>query len=107
MKPKTFGIFIAPMLKEGEANAISTQSLMLRTGLSERQLRQQIFNERAAEQPILSRKGNGGGYYLPEKPEEAAAFAKFMEKEAKSHYVSTAAARRIAQQCKGQVEIGL
>lgn len=57
---------ISSILMRGEENAISTAKLMEFTGLSRRQLQEQIQFERSPDNMILSRSNRGGGYFLPD-----------------------------------------
>lgn len=56
---------ISEILNRGQENAIPKMQLMKYYGLTERELYSQIERERLAGIPILSRKNEGGGFYLP------------------------------------------
>ena len=75
---------IAELLSKGQNNAISTRELCDVTGLCKRDLREQVRRERLAGAVILSRRENGGGYYLPETKEEIQAFINTMGKQGRS-----------------------
>ena len=63
--------FVEALLPQGEANAISTAQLVALTGYrSARELQRQIEAERQHGALILSRSGNGGGYFLPSEGEK-------------------------------------
>lgn len=63
--------FIEGLLPRGENNAIPTAQLVALTGYrSARELQRQIEAERQRGALILSRSGNGGGYFLPSEGEK-------------------------------------
>lgn len=61
---------ISSCLLEGQANGLHLQDLVRITGWTEREVRQQIHQERRQHIPILS--NNRDGYYLPATPPERA-----------------------------------
>lgn len=78
---------IYEILQSGEDNSISMRELSRRLGVSERQIRKQVYNERRAGCPILS---GQSGYYLPDENGEIAkhqitAFCKEQKKHAETH----------------------
>ena len=75
---------IAELLHEGYGNRVSREQLMRETGLSVRDLRQQVRDERLSGILILSTKGPGGGYWLPGNLEEMKAYERWARSEADS-----------------------
>ena len=75
---------VAELLSEGYENRISREQLMRETGLNERDLYQQIANERLNGALILSTKKPGGGYWLPGNLEEMKAYERWARSEADS-----------------------
>ena len=58
--------YVEAFLPRGERNAVSTLQLVALTGYhSARELQKQIEIERGRGALILSRSGNGGGYFMP------------------------------------------
>ncbi len=84
---------IKEYLKKGKENAISRAQLCEITGLSDREVRGAIFEEREAGVLILSDSG-ARGYWLPGSVEELEAYAKQMEKRAKKIFIASRAARK-------------
>ncbi|MBQ8010205.1 MAG: hypothetical protein IJ265_01455 [Oscillospiraceae bacterium] len=61
----------------GKQNAVSTEYLKDVTGLDMRTIRQQIANARMRGAVICSSlRSEGGGYFQPESPEEAAEYVR-------------------------------
>lgn len=66
MKP-----IITDLLNKGKENAININDLAIHfPEASQRNLREQIERERKQGNPILAKKNDGGGYYLPKSEEE-------------------------------------
>ena len=77
---------IYEILYRGEELAISNANLSRRLGISERQVRRQVRNERRAGYPILS---GVNGYYLPsENPEIAKHQYLAFQREQRKHAIS-------------------
>ena len=62
------------ILKPGNQNATSFENLSRYFGLEKRDMLNLIERERRAGVPILSKKNDGGGYFLPETEEEKKAY---------------------------------
>lgn len=91
--------FVEALLPQGEAHAIPTRQLVALCGYrSARELQKQIERERMAGALILSKSGDGGGYYLPDSGEagrrEIAAFVQTVNARAVNSLRTLKAARR-------------
>lgn len=85
---------IYELLYSGEESSISNASLSSRLGISERQVRREVYKERRAGYPILS---GVNGYYLPsENPEIAKHQLIAFQKEQRKHSISHAETAEIA-----------
>ncbi len=63
---------IIDFIPKGRKNAVTTEELKARTGFDVRTIRQHIANARLKGTVICSSlKSEGGGYFLPESPDEA------------------------------------
>ena len=102
---------VAPLLGNGEENAMSTLQLVKRLGLRDsRTLRTLIERERADGVLILSTVRGGGGYYLPSSDpsqarDEIAAFIRTVHARAVNSQRALRAARRALRECEGQERI--
>lgn len=77
---------IYEMLPIGKSKRISSAELVDRIGVKDpRELRKVIHNERAAGKLIASTSDSGGGYYIPDGPDELREFIEYME----GHALST------------------
>lgn len=81
-------------LAEGECNAVTTQYLMDRTGLSRRMLQQAIHELRLSGALICSRTDQGGGYWLAASQTELQAFVGSMDRRGKATFAAASAARK-------------
>ena len=102
--------FVEAFLPQGEANAVCTAQLVALTGYrSSRELQKEIERERAAGALILSRSGDGGGYFLPDTGEagkrEIAAFVRTVNARAVNSLRTLKAARRALAELDGQEEM--
>ncbi len=61
---------VEEVLNRGSNKAISKKHLMNFFNLTERELLAQIMRERLDGAPILAKKNDGGGYYLPANDKE-------------------------------------
>ena len=85
---------IYELLYSGEESSISNANLSRRLGISERQIRREVYKERRAGYPILS---GVNGYYLPsENPEIAKHQLIAFQKEQRKHSISHAETAGIA-----------
>ena len=85
---------IYELLYSGEESSISNANLSRRLGISERQVRREVYKERRAGYPILS---GVNGYYLPsENPEIAKHQWLAFQKEQRKHSISHAETAGIA-----------
>ena len=99
--------FVEALLPQGEAHAIPTRQLVALCGFrSARELQKQIERERMAGALILSKSGDGGGYYLPDSGEagrrEIAAFVRTVNARAVNSLRTLKAARRALKIIEGQ-----
>lgn len=90
--------FIAELLPQGEANAVTTEELLRRSGFTERrEMTKEIERERLAGALILSKCCDGGGYYLPKDgeagTEELRRYCRTLSARAKSTFRVLRAAR--------------
>ena len=101
------GQLVAPLLKYGEENSITTEELLLLTGFhSARELRAQVRRERENGQLILSTVRGNGGYFLPAAGEqgfrEIEAFISTVRSRAVHSLAILSAARRALRNLEGQ-----
>lgn len=94
---------IYEILQRGEESSISNADLSRRLGISERQVRKKVHDERRAGYPILS---GVNGYYLPDDNPEIAqiqikAFQAQQRKAGASHIVTAGTAAEILKQIGG------
>lgn len=61
---------IAEILNRGSNRAIRKDNLMQLFNMTERELLAEIMRERLEGEPILAKKSDGGGFYLPANQEE-------------------------------------
>lgn len=99
--------FVERLLPHGAAHAIPTAALVALCGFrSARELQRQIERERMTGALILSRSGDGGGYYLPDDGEagrrEIAAFVRTVNARAVNSLRTLQTARRALKQLDGQ-----
>lgn len=97
---------IFEQLPYGKNNAIRPIDLANMFGLSERQLRKKILNERMAGYLIMSNCSTGG-YYKPDNEGEILDYISMMEHQAKTRLAASKAARDYLKQMKGQLELNL
>lgn len=102
--------FVEGFLPQGEANAISTAQLVALTGYrSARELQKEIEHERAAGALILSRSGDGGGYFMPSEGEagkrEIAVYVQTLRARAVNTLRTLRTARAALAELDGQEEI--
>lgn len=74
-------IQVSDFLLHGQENAVPRRHLRQLTGLTDRDLRRRIQEERLAGVPILS--DNQNGYFLPENEQELRYFVRSMRSRAK------------------------
>ena len=98
---------IYELLYSGEESSISNADLSRRLGISERQVRKKVHDERRAGYPILS---GVNGYYLPDKDPERAkrqwlAFQRQQRRHAISHSDTAGiAAKELQKLARGTAE---
>lgn len=102
--------FVEALLPQGEAHAVPTSALVALTGYrNARELQKEIERERIAGALILSKSGNGGGYYLPDDGEagrrEIAAFVRTVNARAVNSLRTLKAARRALKIAEGQTNL--
>lgn len=102
--------FVASLLPQGEANALSSRKLVQLTGFrSVRDLQNEIAREREAGALILSTCRNGGGYFLPADGEagqcEISAFVATLQARAINTMRALKTAREALQSLDGQVSL--
>lgn len=93
-------------LPYGKENAVKPINLANMFGLSERQLRKKILNERMAGYLIMSNCSTGG-YYRPNDEKEIMEYIAMMEHQAKTRLAASKAARDYLKQMQGQLELNL
>lgn len=94
-KKQEQNFFVAELLPEGAANAVSTAELLRRTGYrSKRLMTKQIEAERRAGALILSKYDADGGYYRPGSRAELENFVKSMDHRARSIMYTIQRARK-------------
>ncbi len=76
---------IVKYVPKGSKNAASAHALMIKTGLSERQVQAAILQARADGAPICS---GIHGYFLPESADEAAGYCREQYKRIKSGFIA-------------------
>ena len=93
---------VSELLQRGPKNGISLSKLAGKLGISEREVRQRVHDERIEGAMILS--GNKG-YYLPsEDPAEALEELRNYEKRMHSNAISTLAAAKEARAARIRLE---
>lgn len=75
---------ISEVLKQGINQATSKKALMNLFDVTERELLAQIMRERLDGEPILSKKKDGGGFFLPETREEIDGYLKLLKRSIKT-----------------------
>lgn len=104
-KEKQARFFIAKLLPQGEANAITTRELLHRTGYrSARELQKEISEERRQGVPILSKVNDGGGYYLPSDGAAGIEEIHAFERTIRARAANTFAALRAARETRKEME---
>lgn len=93
---------ISRYLLEGQENGLHLQDLVRITGLTEREVRQQIHRERRQHIPILS--NNRDGYFLPGSSQERAACVRSMRHRA-GEILAAARAIEGDTEIEGQVSL--
>ena len=102
-KKKALTISIYDLLKYGKKNRMTTLELLEITGTDERTLRGMVRRERIAGKLIAATKEHGGGYYIPDGPEEIQEFLDTMGKEARSiFYMMKSAREALKEQKRGE-----
>lgn len=95
--------YIESLLPRGEANAVPTKALLKLAGLSDaRAMQKQIESERAKGALILSKGGDGGGYFLPTSRAEIARYEQTLRRRALSTLRTLKTARRALKLIDGQ-----
>lgn len=82
------------LLPAGAAHAISRRALAALTGLSDRQLRCRIAQERKAGALILSTTEGGGGYYRSASADELRRYVRSMRSRSKETLAAVRAAEK-------------
>ena len=93
---------ISRYLMQGKENGLHLQDLVRITGRTEREVRQQIHQERRQHIPILS--DNKNGYFLPGSPQERAHCVRSMRHRAGEILAAARAIEGYAE-IEGQVEL--
>lgn len=97
---------VAGLLRPGAANAIPTERLVELAGFrSARELQQQIARERETGALILSKSGDGGGYFLASTKEELRAFERTLTRRALSTLSALRSTRLALDRLDGQTEL--
>lgn len=99
---------IYELLRNGKQNAVSTEQLMLLTGVNDvRTLRNAVANERKKGALILS--SNSGGYYLPGNLEEVKEYITTEDKKIRSLMAALEPARKCLRniQITGQISMDI
>lgn len=95
---------ISRLLLKGRENALHLRDLVAITGLSEREVRQQIHIERRRGIPILS--DNLSGYYLPQNEAERVRCVRSLRHRA-AEILKAAAAIEGENNLEGQLQLGM
>ena len=98
---------VESLLQRGAEHALSTRALMGLCGFSSvRELRKAVETERRAGALILSKRENGGGYFLPADGEkgraETASFLRVVDASVRHYEIAAAPARAFLRNCEGQ-----
>ena len=97
---------VTGLLRPGVANAIPTRELVALAGFrSARELQQQIAREREAGALILSKSGDGGGYFLASTRDELEAFHRTLSARALSTLAALKSTRKALDRIDGQTEM--
>jgi len=97
---------VAGLLRPGAANAIPTERLVELAGFrSARELQAAIAREREAGTLILSKSGDGGGYFLASTREELEAFHRTLSARALSTLAALKSTRKALDRLDGQTEL--
>lgn len=97
---------IEKLLPRGAQNAVPTAELVRLGGFrSARELQKQIEAERAHGALILSRAGDGGGYFMPASRAEIASYEATLRRRALSTLRTLRAARMALREVEGQVRL--
>ncbi len=94
---------ISRYLLKGQENGLHLQDLVKITGLTEREVRQQIHRERRQHIPILS--NNRDGYFLPGNPQERASCVRSMRHRAGEILAAAKAIEGDTTHVEGQVRM--
>lgn len=97
---------IYELLDWGAENALSRRDLVAITGLTDREVRRVVARERKRGLPIVTNTERGGGYYLPEGPEELARFIRSLRHRAVETAAAAAAMEATLMEALGQETIG-
>ena len=89
------------LLPIGAARAISRRELAALTGLSDRQLRYKISQERKAGALILSTTEGGGGYYRAARADELRRYVRSMRSRSRETLAVIRAAEQAVEQIGG------
>lgn len=71
---------VAEILNRGKDRAIRKENLMVLFNMTERELLAEIMKERLDGIPILAKKTDGGGFYLPADNEEIDGYLKVLKR---------------------------
>ena len=96
---------VGTLLKKGSENAITTPDLMLKTGLSNRQVRKAI--ELLRRDTCIINNQDGRGYYIADNKAEAERYLKQEQARAKSIYRRLKGTRKYIKEIEGQEEFDL
>lgn len=88
---------VLSLLGRGEENAVTSEYLMQRTGLSRRCLQRVIHDLRMNGQVIISKTSGSGGYWLAADPAEAQRFVDSMTHRGLALFAAVKSARQMAK----------
>lgn len=89
---------ISDYLGVGREKAVTLANLARTTGLSEREVRQRVSDERARGEVILSTTEITGGYYLPSSRAEIEQFINAMTKRGRSAFRALKSAKKLLKE---------
>lgn len=97
---------VSGLLRPGAANATPTARLVQMSGFrSAREMQQEIAREREAGALILSKPGDGGGYFLASTRDELEAFHRTLSARALSTLAALKSTRLALDRIDGQTEL--
>lgn len=96
---------VGTLLKPGSANAITTATIIMKTGLTDRQVRRAI--EYLRRDTCIINNQDGKGYYIADNRAEAERYLRQEQARAKSIYRRLKGTRKYIKSIEGQAELDI